>query len=230
MVDAKAGLFTLPQLQIEDPLRGFEIRSASETVEEMQSPTVRRVVRARLGHDPTVYFEVRADNIIEIHARAIDPLVAAEDATGFAEAYVDWQRDRRAAELLNAEAAVHAEVARVRTQLQLLDKPLPDTGPVNSPQLDIAASVARSEQVLQMLPIQRQLADLNVHLEMIQAEKSSFGTSGGGYLVRAAVTPTKPFFANPLWMGALASALMLIFALRVLKVAGSARTGRGGGA
>lgn len=193
MVDAKAELMSFAQLKLEDPLPRFEVRSANETVEEMQSPTVRRVARARLGHDPKVYFKVRADTIVEIHARAVDPRIAAEDATGFTEAYVDWKRDWRAAELLNAEAAVQAEVARLRTQVSV---------------------VARSGQPHQTFPLEMELNKRNVKLEFIQEEIKSSGTSGD-YLVMAAATPTKPFFANPLWVGALASALMLIFTLRV---------------
>jgi len=168
-------------------------------------------VRAKLGHPPKVSIEARGfTDVLDIRASSTDPAIAANEATTFAEVYVDLRRSQRVDDLLKTGELIRSQVTDLDKRIGDLERPLRD--------IDAKLGSTTDPKAVSLLSQQRSGVEDAIRAERstLESRRSSFedqlnrlqllsglGTSGGVQLVSKAAVPTAPISASPVRNGML---------------------------
>ncbi|MCI0632978.1 MAG: polysaccharide biosynthesis tyrosine autokinase, partial [Actinobacteria bacterium] len=167
--------------------------NSSDAVTEilvMQSPAVRRAVRADLGYVPAVSIEqVEFTEVVTITASAGNAKRAATGANGYARSYIDYRRDQIVDDILAAAQTIQEKIAELDERLASL--------PAGSEDADRIAG--------QRVGYAEQLDGLQV--------SASLADQGGGEIIALATAPGSPENSSPIRNGIAALGIGLVLGI-----------------
>ncbi len=177
-----------------------ELAVATE-IQVLKSAPVRATVTERLGPVPEVSVRrVDTSLMIEVQARSTDRARAAEVATAYAQAYIDYRREQATQDLLAVAGEVERTLANLERELNDLEgERLAATGS------DAQASTARRDALVSQRSVFRQRLD--------ELQFQAAVSTGEARLVSPAPLPESPLSPKPIRSGVLAAVAGLLVGL-----------------
>lgn len=169
-----------------------ELAVATE-IQVLHSAPVQAAVTEQLGPVPKVAARrVESSLMIELQARSTDPVRAAEIATAYARAYIDYGREQATQELLAVASEVQRTLTDVEQELSDLEAQI-----AVAPPADAEALVASRNGLISQRTVFRQRLD--------ELQFQAAANSGDARLISAAPIPESPVSPKPVRSGILAA-------------------------
>ena len=182
-------------------------RLAQTEMKVVRSHAVREAVERRLGEAPPVATSQSGiAEIIEIKANHTDPARAALIANAYAEAYVEFRRDRASGDIRAASDQVRASIDALQAEIDALEARA-------RPADDRAAPAAALNPVIasQIASLTSQQGDFKQKLR--ELEVAGALSTGGAEVVNPAIPPATPVEPSPVRDGLVAVTVGLILGI-----------------
>lgn len=169
-----------------------ELAVATE-IQVLHSAPVQAAVTEQLGPVPKVAAKrVESSLMIEVQARSTDPFRAAEIATAYARAYINYGREQATQDLLAVASEVQRTLSDLEQELSDLEAQI-----AAAPPDDAEALVASRNGLISQRAVFRQRLD--------ELQFQAAANSGDARLISAAPMPESPVSPNPVRSGILAA-------------------------
>jgi succinoglycan biosynthesis transport protein ExoP len=164
-------------------------RAVDTEIEVLKSEPVRAAVRRELRTAPAVSATPVGDtDVIEVRARSTEPKEAAAVANAYANAYIDFRRQKAVDTLLAAGKEIQETVADLQRQIDGLDAQVNSAPPPVRAQLEQSMVSSRQSLLSQQSLFRQKLEQLQVDAAL---------KSGGAQVVTPASVPDSPVEPTP---------------------------------